>query len=214
MRRTSSRRGISFFPGQNWEMHHHCWKLQSQNVQTFGFVYHDTNGPNHGPAWKTQSFLLKIYTVILWEEYYGKGISKKFFRSRLEKVRTWECFLVNREQGLLLSVYVDDIKLAEKKQNIDPMWKVLLKEVDLGEPTSYLDHVFLGCTQRECETSKDIMDKCRNMLESRISAGAKEKPLGSRKPDANISSWSYDMEGHAQKCVERYCELANETHQL
>ena len=30
-------------------------------------------------------------------------------------------------------MYVDDIKLAGKKQNIDPMWKVLNKEVDLGE---------------------------------------------------------------------------------
>ena len=30
-----------------------------------------------------------------------------------------------------------------------------------------------------------------------------------------ISSWSYDMEGHAQKCVERNCELANKkTQQL
>ena len=28
-----------------------------------------------------------------------------------------------------------------------------------------------------------------------------------------ISSWSYDMEGHAKKCVERYCELANKTTQ-
>ena len=28
-----------------------------------------------------------------------------------------------------------------------------------------------------------------------------------------ISSWSYDMDGHAKKCVERYCELANETTQ-
>ena len=26
-----------------------------------------------------------------------------------------------------------------------------------------------------------------------------------------ISSWSYDLEGHAKKCVERYCELANRT---
>ena len=33
-----------------------------------------TNGPNHGPVWKTQSFLLKgICTVILWQDYYGKG---------------------------------------------------------------------------------------------------------------------------------------------
>ena len=28
-----------------------------------------------------------------------------------------------------------------------------------------------------------------------------------------ISSWSYDVEGHAKKCVERYCELANKTTQ-
>ena len=43
---------------------------------------------------------------------------------------------------------VDDIKLAGKKQNTNPMWKELNKEVDLGEPTSFLDHVHLGCTQR------------------------------------------------------------------
>ena len=30
-----------------------------------------------------------------------------------------------------LSVYVDDMKLAGKKQYINPMWKVLNKEVDL-----------------------------------------------------------------------------------
>ena len=79
------------------------------------------------------------------------------------------------KKGLFFSVYVDDIKLAGKKQNIDPMWKVLNEEVDLGEPTSFLDHVYLGCTQRQCETSKDIVDNYRTMFESRISAGATEK---------------------------------------
>ena len=72
-------------------------------------------------------------------------------------------------------MYVDDIKLAGKKQNLDPMWKVLNKEVDLGEPTSFLDHVYLGCTQRQCEKSKDIVDNCRTMFESRISAERVEK---------------------------------------
>ena len=62
------------------------------------------------------------------------------------------------KKGLFLSVYVDDIKLAGKKQNLDPMWKVLNKEVDLGVPTSFLDHVYLGCTQRQCQISKDIVD--------------------------------------------------------
>ena len=31
--------------------------------------------------------------------------------------------------------------------------------------------------------------------------------------NTRISSWSYDMVGHAKKCVERYCELANRTTQ-
>ena len=48
---------------------------------------------------------------------------------------------VHREKGLFLSMYVDDIKLVGEKQNVDPMWKVLSTEVDLGEPTSFLDHV-------------------------------------------------------------------------
>ena len=65
---------------------------------------------------------------------------------------------------LFLSVYVDDVKLAGKKQNINPTWKFLMKDVDLGEPTSFFDHVYLGCTQRQCEISKDIVDKYRSCL--------------------------------------------------
>ena len=106
---------------------------------------------------------------------------------------------------------MDDIKLSGKKQNLDPMWKVLNKEVDLGEPTSFLDHENLGCTQRQCEISKDIDDNYRSMFESRISAGATAKLPCS--DNLSISSWSYDIEGHAKKCVERYCELANKTTQ-
>ena len=99
-------------------------------------------------------------------------------------------------------------KLLGKKQKIDPMWKLLNKEVDLGEPISFLDHVYLGCTQRQCQISKDIVDNYRTMFESRISAGGTEKlPLPQ---NLRISSWSYDMEGHAKKCVERYCEFANQ----
>ena len=49
------------------------------------------------------------------------------------------------------------------------------------------------------------------MFESRISAGGVEKlPFPQ---NLRISSWSSDMEGHAKKCVERYCELVNKTTQ-
>ena len=104
---------------------------------------------------------------LLWERQFEKILLKHGW----EKIPNWECLFAHREKGLFLSVYVDDIKLAGKKHNIDPMWKVLNKEIDLGEPTSFLYHVYLGCTQRQCEISKDIVDNYRTMFESRISAG-------------------------------------------
>ena len=91
------------------------------------------------------------------------------------------------------------------------MWKLLNKEVDLGEPTSFLDHENLGCTQRQCEVSKDIVDNYRTMFESRISAVRTEELPYSE--NLRVSSWSCDLESHALKCVERYCELANKTTQ-
>ena len=81
---------------------------------------------------------------LLWERQFEKILLEHGWK----KVPNCECLFVHSEKGLFLSVYVDDIKLAGKKQNIKPMWEVLNKEVDLGEPTSFLDHVSLGCTQK------------------------------------------------------------------
>ena len=55
---------------------------------------------------------------LLWERQCEKILLKYVW----EKVSNWEWLFVHREKGLFLSVYVDDIKLAGKKQNIDPMW--------------------------------------------------------------------------------------------
>ena len=108
---------------------------------------------------------------LLWERQFEK-ILLKHCRG---KISNWESLFVHHEKGWFSLVYVDDVKLVGKKQNFNPMWKVLSKEVDLGEPTSFLDHVYLGCTQRKCEIRKDIVGKYRTMFESRISAGATEQ---------------------------------------
>ena len=68
--------------------------------------------------------------------------------------------------------------MAGKKQNLAPMWKKLMKDVDFEEPTSFLDHVYLGCTQRECKPNEKIIGQHNKMFESRISAGATEKLPG------------------------------------
>ena len=61
----------------------------------------------------------------------------------------------------------------------------------------------------------DFVDNYKNMFQSRIAAGAVEKLPEAEAPGKSetntISSWSYDMEGHAKKCVARYFELAIKT---
>ena len=92
----------------------------------------------------------------------GKAIWENHIEIRLGENPIWEWLFVHREKGLFLSVYVDDTKLAGKKQNLDLMWKVQKKEVDLGEPASFFDHAYLGCTQRQCEINKNIVWQLQN----------------------------------------------------
>ena len=52
---------------------------------------------------------------LLWERQFEKILLKHGW----EKIPNWECLFVHRGKGLFLSVYVDDIKLAGKKHNLD-----------------------------------------------------------------------------------------------
>ena len=72
-------------------------------------------------------------------------------------------FICSTEQEDYSYQYVDDIKLAGNTENTEPTWKILMEDVDLGEPTSFLDHVYLGCTQRECQIREDIVNFHREL---------------------------------------------------
>ena len=163
------------------------WKFPNRNVQTFGFFYHDTNGQNHIPVWKIQSLILsEICTVIVWQDYHGKGNSRKSYWNTVgKKVPTWEWLFVNLERTILICV-CGRHKIGWKETTSGYYVEDTPQRRWFGEPTSFLDHVYLGCTQRQCEISKDTVDNYRNMFESRISASALEKLPSTRKLDANI----------------------------
>ena len=149
-----------------------------------------------------------LLAELLWERQFEKILLKHGW----EKIPHWECLFVHREKGLFLSMYVDDIKLAGKKTKYSSDVESTQQRSRFGR-INIFDHVNLGCTQRQCEISKNTVDNYRTMFESRISAGGVEKlPFPQ---NLRISSWSYDMTGHAKKFVERYCVLANKkTQQL
>ena len=112
----------------------------NRNVQTFGFVYHDTNGPNHGPVWKTQSFFLSgICTVILWQDCYGKGNMRKSYWDTVGRRFPIgnACSCTVQKGYSYLCMWLTSNWL--ERQNIYPMWKELNKEVELGK-----NHIFPG----------------------------------------------------------------------
>ena len=61
-----------------------------------------------------------------------------------------------------------------------------MKLVDLGEPTSFLDFVNLGCAQRGRKPNENIIDQYREMFESRISATVPDKLSGC---EQSLNSW-------------------------
>ena len=104
-------------------------------------------------------------------------------------------FLTRQSHVFRSNLVVDNpnTALPLKKQNLNPMWKKLMKLVDLGEPTSFLDHVYLGCTQCECKSDESILEQYKKIFESRVSTGATEQLLGweksTRKQSLGLVIW-------------------------
>ena len=71
------------------------------------------------------------------------------------KVPNWECLFVHRKQKLFPSVCVDDIKMAGRSRILASMCKKLMKDVDIEEPTSFLDHVFFVLHSTEMQTQRE-----------------------------------------------------------
>ena len=92
--------------------------------------------------------------ILLERNLYGRPLAGCYGKDRQfeevllelgwEKVPHWECLFVRRKQGSLLSVYMDDTKMAGEQQNMAPVWKKWMKHVDIDEPTSFLDHEYFG----------------------------------------------------------------------
>ena len=135
-------------------------RLDSSTTTQMAYIMVQYGTPSRSSWAKSvrSSFGRTIMGKAIWEDPIEAWLGEKF-----QIGNAYKCTV---KKGLFLSVYVDDIKVAGKKSTN--------REVHLVEPTSFLDHVYLGCTQRLCEISKDIVDNYKTMFESRISAGATE----------------------------------------
>ena len=68
----------------------------------------------------------------------GKAIRESSIGTRLGESSKFGMLIRTPRKKTILVCVCHDIKVAGKNKNIDPMWKLLNKEVDLGKPTSFL----------------------------------------------------------------------------
>ena len=94
-------------------------------------------------------------------------------------------------------------KIAGETQNMPRLWAKLQKKVDWDDQVPLADQVHFGCTQRATQVnSRNVMEK--QLLFSKLITTSTDVKT------EDITAWSFDMEGHVQKCVvERYCVVAH-----
>ena len=145
-------------------------------------------------------FLNETCTVTHYPGYYGKG---------KEKVPNWECMFVHRKQGLFLSENVDDIKMTGKKAQFGSH----VEKVD--EKCGYWrTHIIswprlLGIHSTWMQPEWSNHWTIQNHVWITHFCWSNRKLPGWQRLRAQTVARSFDMEGHAQKCVERYRELVN-----
>ena len=139
-----------------------------------------------------QSSLSPIGWTLTWE----REVEKVPIEEGREKVPGWQCVYLHHNLLLFLSVYVDDMKMAGKTQNMPKMWRTLQNKVDLEDRVSSWMYSTSSTSQgQNCDGKAEL-----------VLAADQHKYTCTNPKD--IAAWSYDMEEHAQKCLERNCELA------
>ena len=130
------------------------------------------------------------------------GIAKKCY-SRLDGRRCQHCkaCMYTKKLGLFFSVYVDDIKMTPKTQDLRHVWKSLQAENDIEEPTPIMNQGYLGSALREAKVNPQAVQSIAELFKRITTAEPTDEKDQTKEPPSleKITAWSYDMQGHAEK---------------
>ena len=177
-----------------WQMHSNFWKFPNRNVQTFGFVYHDRNGHH-------------LWGGLLWERQFEKIL----FASRFGEGFQLGMLIRTPWKELFLSMHVDDTEISWKETKSWSDVETTQKRSRFGRTNIFPWSCLLGMYSKTVwNKSKILWTITEPCLSCEFLRWTEKLPYSEY---FRISSWSPDMEGHAKKCVKRYCGLANRTTQ-
>jgi hypothetical protein len=144
---------------------------------------------------------------VYWERYSHARPLKVGF----ERIPGWECLFVHWKHQGMLSVYMDDFKVAGNKENIPKAWEAIRDAGIELDKVEQFNH-YLGCGQtpialshQEARDRVAFSEPWTEQIPGFERFGAAG---GDAKRSTQIRGCRYDMGGFFAQCVERYCELA------
>ena len=112
----------------------------------------------------------------MWEKHAESIV----FELGYQKIDGWDSCYFDPVRGLLLSVYVDDFKLAGPAKYMQEAWNELRERIDMDEPTPL--EKYLGCIHKQEKTTVN---------------------------GKQVTKVTYDMEEFANQCVTSYLQMTN-----
>ena len=114
-----------------------------------------------------------------------------------------ECLYVHRLSGVFLSVYVDDVNMADPTKSVDDMWVKLKRKLDLDDPVPMDGATYLGCAQRNVEIPQGMVNGKSEISRTKWASHIQENSddLNSTQvPESRdalheIKGWVYNMSG-------------------
>ena len=100
------------------------------------------------------------------------------------------------------------LTMAGREQNLANLCEKLMKNVDIEEPTSFLDHVYLECTQHECEQNDFFLEKIQKYVRITYFCLSNGKIAGMGKITIKSFCMVLRCGSTCTKMRGTYCELA------
>ena len=88
--------------------------------------------------------------------YWEVWSSHIFKKCQFEPVPGWECLWYHPKAKLFLSSYVDDMKMAGVKENVEAMWEVLSKHLKLDPPAPAGTNTYIGVKQSTIQLTEEV----------------------------------------------------------
>ena len=143
-------------------------------------------------------------------------------------VNGWRSTYFHKGLKAMLTVYVNDFKLAAPKENLSKVWGLMRTKIKMENPkplSKYLgcDHIVQtinapeGCNPFTKEVIKPLdIGNSKGIITKKQKAEATAKegsssnatPTKAHGPNMSYKCITYDMSDFVGQCVDRYCELA------